>query len=98
MSVSRAKQEIPSAEFVAWTHFLEDEIFEQTRMDFFLARLTAEVVRNRQKTLKGLRSVKDADYLHPIKRKAKKKSIPGIDSKSIWIRAVGLKPPKGDKK
>lgn len=97
MSVARCQDEVSSSEFTDWQSFLEQEWNEHEVMHYYMAQLTAEVVRSN--AAKGrARRVKTEDYL--IKFKTRKKSrYPSTMtpeqrlnlSKAAWCWAAGVK-------
>jgi hypothetical protein len=60
MSVQRAQHEITSTEFLDWMAFLDLESKKQTKQDYYLASIAAEVFRSNAKYPK---KVKPEDFL-----------------------------------
>lgn len=78
---------VTPTEYLQWLEYLKWEERRQSKQDFAIARLTAEVIRNR---VKHPRQVKEKDCLVVIIDQNVEDRM--ARSKWAWLTAVGFKP------
>ena len=89
------RNRITQREFVDWLHFLRWEDERQTKADYQLATIAAEVRRG---NVKHPNKVKMSDFLVKMKTQDEAEvEDKTAKSKVAWLSAAGLKPKKGSK-
>lgn len=88
MLVDDLKGRITYREFLEWLAFFGREEERQTKLDYYLAQIAAEVRRG---NVKSPKSVKVKDFLLEVKSGPEK---PGARSKSIWMASLKMEEPK----
>jgi len=86
--VDELKERITYSEFLEWLTFLGREEERQTKQDYYLAQIAAEIRRGH---VKNPKAVKVKDFLVEVKTTPE---TPGERSKSVWMGALKIKKPK----
>lgn len=81
--VEELAERISFREFLGWMEFLKWDESRNTKADYYLAQIAAEV---RRSAVKHPRKVKVKDFLLRMSDK------PTQDSKSIWLSHFGINP------
>jgi len=94
MTVQEVQSKITSTEFVLWMEYLESELKEFQKQDYYLAQIAAEV---RRANVKNPKAVKLSDFLLSFTHEKKaEKAIEedakkGIERmKQFWNSVVGI--------
>lgn len=78
-----------STEFVEWCRFMEIEVNEFHREDYFLAQVAAE---SRRAVSKHPRQVRVEDFLLRFRTPRTKKPPTLAESMSFWLGSLGFRP------
>lgn len=86
--VNELKSRIGYSEFLEWKIFLDKEEERQTKLDYYLAQIAAEVRRG---WVKNPKSVKVKDMLLNVQNASGPAEKRIARSKAVWLGAVNLK-------
>ena len=86
VTVAELSARITYREFIDWLSFLDLEEERQTKLDYYLAQVAAEVRRG---NVKNPKSVKTKDFLVQMKRTGPADKT--AKSKVVWAGALGVK-------
>lgn len=90
LTIGELKARVTPTEYLQWLEYLRWDERRQSKQDFAIARLTAEVIRNR---VKHPRQIKERDCLVVIiDQQTNEDRL--ARSKYAWLTAVGFKPEK----
>jgi hypothetical protein len=85
--VAALKQQLSFLEFLEWVEYLRQERRENTKQDYYLAQIAAEIAKDH---VKNPKKVKLSDYLLVIKEVTPEQARMQ-KSKSAWAAALHVK-------
>ena len=92
LPVAELKDRISYREFIDWLTFLQLEEERQTKQDYYLAQVAAEIRRGH---VKNPKTVKTKDFLLEMKRQTEGQQQ-AEKSKSVWMGVLKIKEKEKD--